>query len=208
MMAKTAKEDGDISLADTQPADQQTQSLIEPIHEILPEPMQEHTANPDLQLREIRELLFGAQVRQVNSDLSTRYKQVTEQISALTRQMEASFARLTSEFNSKLDNLSNHLEDLNRQRITRDDDLSADIDDLRHKLNEARAASEQTDGEIRNELHNEADRLNRELDQRHHEAMHRINQTSEELSNNKTDRKTLAALLGNLANNLAAGEQS
>ncbi len=168
----------------------------------------ESDAKPDstLQLKEIRELLFGAQVREVNADIHTLQQDTNTRIKQLTQQMQHSLAELTATFNSRLDDLAKHLESLNSQRMAREDDLAADIDHLRHQLEEAKAASDQADNQLHDRLTNEAERLANELNQRHHEAMERLNQTSTELSSNKADRKTLANLLAGMANNLTAGE--
>ncbi len=158
------------------------------------------------QLAAIRDLLHGEELRTINSDIVKLTDDMNNRLQHMSDHFEQALSKLSTDFSSKLEDLGKHLESLNKQHHHREDDLSSDIDDLRHRLEQAQQESNQADSELHDELQSEADRLMRELNQRHDKAMAELEKTSQDLSSNKADRKTLANLLASMANNLTADE--
>ncbi|OZG72858.1 hypothetical protein BTA51_12855 [Hahella sp. CCB-MM4] len=198
---KIAKSSRDIpdTILDTEAPDTKAK---EPPPEQPSQAVQPDEVQAESQLSAIRDLLYGAQVRQINLDIDTLAEKMNDRMQQLSDKLEQSIQELNSTFSAKLDDLGKHLESLNKQRCQREDDLSADIDDLRNKLNEAHQESEQADRALHDELQAEADRLTREMARQHSQAMAELKKSSQELSSNKADRKTLANLLASMADNL------
>lgn len=157
-------------------------------------------------LAAIRELLYGEQVKLINTDIRLLTEQMNTRLQALRAQMEQSLERLHADFSGQLKDLDKHVESLNKARVQREGDLSADIDDVRHQLGRAIEESNSADDALRQQMDAEIKRLEKEMSDHHGEVMAELARTSKELSSNKADRKTLASLLAGMADNLTTDE--
>lgn len=133
------------------------------------------------QLFEIRDLLFGDQLRMVNQRVD---------------QMEATFQ-------AKLQEMSNQFS--NALAETRQE-FSERLDDQKQQLQNTKQELQDSDDILRSQLLQQLDQLAQLVEQNHNDLMARINAASEELTHNKADRKTLATLLATMADNLVKQE--
>jgi ABC-type transporter Mla subunit MlaD len=162
---------------------------------------------PEDQLIAIRDLLHGEEVRRINASIQRLSEDFQARLDALREAAESSLHRLGTELSARSDDLRNHVDMLNKQRIDREAGLSGDIANVEKSLAESQREASQADNELHNELKSEAERLMREMTERHREAMAELKKTAQDLSANKADRKTLATLLATVATNLGADEK-
>lgn len=161
---------------------------------------------PEQQLFEIRDLLFGEQQRLIELRIQNLEKNMQRKLQEMNDVFSNALNTLRQDSHAKLEELASHVEDLSKKHTENEHNLGADISDLQHHLNETRSELMQADSDLDTHLNNEANRLMNELTKKYDELMANLNNTSEELKNNKADRKTLATLLASVANNLNENE--
>ncbi len=87
-------------------------------------------------------------------------------------------------------------------------ELNAYADKLSSELEMADTNNRQENDELHNRLDKEVAALTKKYDAKLAEALDKLNQVTHELSNSKTDRKTLAKLLATVATNLETDEDA
>lgn len=162
--------------------------------------------SPEQQLVEIRDLLFGEQQQAIQQRIDRLERNMQKKLQEMSDMFSTALNNLSKECSNKIEDLASHVEDLNRQHTHSEHMLASDISDLQHDLSDTRKELQQADSEIDAHLNAEANRLMSELTQKYNEMMANLKATSEELKNNKADRKTLATLLASVANNLNEDE--
>jgi hypothetical protein len=160
------------------------------------------TTDPQAQLKEIQQLLFGEQIAGVNQSIENLSLQSQKQFAEMDKQIKKSIELLKTDLNKQLDELSQHVEKLSADSQNRDALLEDETSSLQQELNAFQAQTESAQNDLEKLLFSEGDKLSVDLNSKYKELLEKLNSASGDLSESKTDRKTLAKLLVNMANSL------
>ena len=157
------------------------------------------SAVAERQLAEIRNLLFGEQMRFLQAGIATLQRQMLERQEELSQRFSQNLEQTRRDFNARLDELAQHVEQLNQRQEHR---LATDMDDVGVRLQSIQMASEQADQTLEQQLTDMVATLNENISTRTRELAEQLTQTRLELRVTKADRKTLASLLDRMASEL------
>lgn len=163
--------------------------------------------DPQVQLKEIQQLLFGEQMASVNQAIESLSQQNQKQFSDMDKRISQTIDTLKADMNHKLDDLSKHVLKLNDERMNNDALIEGDVSSLQQALDAFQKLTEVAHDSLEKQLFSEADKLASEMDKNHKEVLEKLKSSSGDLSERKTDRKTLANLLVSMAQSLE-GEAS
>ncbi|MGC1507478.1 hypothetical protein FT643_20280 [Ketobacter sp. MCCC 1A13808] len=135
-------------------------------------------ADASRQLHEIRDLLFGEQLRATHQRAEELEYRLQQQLQDMASAFSSALKQLQDDTQQRLAEMSQRLEALDEKHTQQAKNLAQDITTL--------------SGQV-------ADN--------HQELADQLAATSNDLKNNKTDRKMLANLLSSMANNLSVDEQ-
>lgn len=165
------------------------------------------TMDPQAQLREIQQLLFGQQISEVRDTIESLKTHNDHQFSELNSLINKSIESLKTDFHSQLDDLTSYVNKLNDASQNRssliEDDLATfhqDVDSFEKQTIAAQDALER-------QLFAEAEKLASDMESKYKSVLGELSNASGDLSDRKTDRAMLAALFTNMANSLE-GESS
>ena len=160
----------------------------------------------------VRDILFGGQMRTVEA----RLRSMEERFQAEQDALRAEFVRRASEIEQSARRETESLQ----QRVSAEADtrvralreLADELKEALRQANQRHVALEQTtslsDAELRDQLIAHAKSAATELDRIHGKLSDELQRSHAALSHGKTDRSSLAALLGDVARRIADGPVS
>lgn len=163
--------------------------------------------DPQTQLREIQQLLFGQQMAEVRQTIETLSQRNEQQFADMNKLMKESLNDLKTQFNSQLDELTVHVNQLNDEAQNRDALLEGDLTSLQNDLDVFQKQTIAAQDSLESQLFAEAEKLAADMESKYKELLQKLNNASGDLSDRKTDRKVLAELFNSMATRLA-GESS
>ncbi len=148
-------------------------------------------ADPAEELRAVREILFGAQVRELEALRKETDERLGAAIAQLGEKLTETIDELRQQFQKDLFELTERLgvETADRSRQGRE---------LEQALQDARA-------DLSRQLQDAARELREELRRKHETALRRLGEESAALSEAKADRSAVAELLSKMASELRDG---
>ncbi len=158
--------------------------------------------DPQAQLREIQQLLFGQQVAEVRQTIETLSSHNEKQFLAMDQQIIQSIKELKTHLSGKLDDLSAHVAQLNEASQNRDALIEGEVSSVQQALDTFQKQTIAAQDSLESQLFSEAEKLAADMEGKYKDVLEKLGNTSGELSDRKTDRKTLADLLVNMANSL------
>ncbi|MBX3237580.1 MAG: hypothetical protein KF814_15640 [Nitrospiraceae bacterium] len=154
-------------------------------------------------LDKIRDILFGAQVRDHERRFARLETQLLAEAAQLRTDLKQRFTALEQYIRNEVDGLTARLQSEQQSRTSSIHQVSADLQNLAEALRVSAASlqerGEQADSQIRQELQAEANALKESFVQRHTELSATMESAVERLSAQKTDRASLAALFQELS---------
>lgn len=163
--------------------------------------------DPQAQLREIQQLLFGQQVAEVRQTIETLSSHNEKQFAEMDRQITQSIKELKTHLSNRLDDLSSHVTQLNEDAQNRDALIEGEVSSLQQDLDAFQKQTLAAQDSLESQLFAEAEKLAADMEGKYKDVLEKLGSASGDLSDRKTDRKTLAELLVNMANSLE-GEAS
>lgn len=163
--------------------------------------------DPQTQLREIQQLLFGQQVTEVRQTIESLTQDTERQFSEINKLISQSVKELKTQFNSQLDDLSTHVNKLNDESQNRDSLIESELATLQQDLDSFQKQTIAAQDSLESQLFSEAEKLAADMETKYKDVLDKLGSASGDLSERKTDRKALAALFVNMANSLE-GESS
>lgn len=162
----------------------------------------EKISKADEQLSAIRNLLFGEQLLKLEQTIQKQYEMLNDRIDdleqLLTNNSEEFGKKLIAANHDFIENLkTNHLEHVNHENL-----LDKKITTMNKNLGEFQHTTEKDFVQARDTLAHTAEKINLSLNQEVKRLTEKIDSSSQELSAKKADRKAIASLLENMANNL------
>ena len=163
--------------------------------------------DPQTQLREIQQLLFGQQMAEVRQTIEALNSRNEHQFAEMNKSISQSIKELKTQFNSQLDDLTSHVNKLNDDAQNRDALLEGELSSLQQDLEGFQKQTIAAQDALESQLFTEAEKLASDMENKYKDVLEKLQHASGDLSDRKTDRKALAELFTNMANRLA-GEPS
>ncbi len=156
---------------------------------------------PD-KLASIRQLLFGEEVERLENSMTQQQKLFTERLSGLEALIKTTSAQIEKQIQSAVSELNRAVDNHHNEHIQQEGKLEQKIIDFSSRLKEFQSHTKHDLTEAHNELDLTAKQIYQSLEKEIKRLSIKIEKTSQELSSNKADRKTLATLLESMASNL------
>lgn len=163
--------------------------------------------DPQTQLREIQQLLFGQQVTEVRQTIESLSRDNERQFSEINKLISHSMKELKTQFNNQLDDLTSHVNKLNDDSQNRDSLIEGELTTLQQDFDGFQKQTIAAQDSLESQLFAEAEKLATDMESKYKDVLEKLGNASGDLSESKTDRKALAALFVNMANSLE-GESS
>jgi hypothetical protein len=180
-------------MADKKPKDQQAHDIDQP--QSAPPPADE--------LAQLREILFGQTNRAFRADLSALESRVNESFAKLNEHLDSQFSDIRKLIDHQISELSHQLSSANDNHSNVQAQLQSTTDKLQSELEIAETSAKNDNDALEAHVVKELESLDNLFSKRHQELLEKLQQVTSELSESKTDRKTLANLLSTMATNLA-----
>jgi hypothetical protein len=158
-------------------------------------------------LDQVREILFGAQSRGVEKRLARIEEELPKRVAELREELKRGLANLEAYARTEIDSLNERLRAEVKEREAGDDDLAAKLEEanktLRRELAQLGDRSTAAQRELRQQLLDQAKRLDDEIQRRTDDLAAALARAVEELRFEKADRKAVAGILHEVALRLA-----
>jgi len=158
------------------------------------------------ELAQLKEILFGQSNRAFRADLENLEARVNESFSKLNQKIENQFSDTRKLIEDQIHDLSTRLEHANTSNANVQSHLQSTTDKLQSELEIAETTAKNDNDALEAHVVKELESLESLLSSRHRELLERLQQVTSELSDTKTDRKTLANLLSTMASNLTTDQ--
>jgi len=154
------------------------------------------------QLGDIRQLLFGQQMQEIQSSIELLGQNLTKEIDNLSIRMEKELGNFQAEVDENLKKIVENQQSDSFEHENREQSIEASINALNENFSDYQKADKKNQQETEKLLRAEIKKLSKELESKHLDTMDKLEQTANELKDNKADKNTLATMLSNMAVNL------
>ncbi|HMU29256.1 MAG TPA: hypothetical protein PKD43_04115 [Nitrospira sp.] len=158
-------------------------------------------------LDKIRDILFGAQVRDHERRFTKLETQLLAEAAQLRNDLKDRFASLEQYIRTEVEQVTGRLNAEEQGRTKAVSALTAELHTLAGVLQQTatqlREQSEQADRDLRDQLQHQAASLTGEFTQQHATLSATLDQAVQQLSHQKTDRTSLATLFQELSQRLS-----
>ena len=158
-------------------------------------------------LDKIRDILFGAQVRDHERRFTKLETQLLAEAAQLRHDLKERFASLEQYIRTEVEQVTGRLNAEEQGRTNAVGALTAELQTLAGVLQQTaaqlREQSEQAHRDLRDQLQNQAVSLTGEFTQQHATLSATLDQAVQQLSHQKTDRSSLATLFQELSQRLS-----
>lgn len=155
------------------------------------------------ELTQLREILFGKTTRAFRADLSALETRVEDSFTKLNKRLDVQFADIRKTIDERVMSLGEQLASANENHGNVQAHLQNTTDKLQSELEIAETSAKNDNDALEAHVVKELESLDSLFSKRHQELLAKLQQVTSELSESKTDRKTLANLLSTMATNLA-----
>jgi hypothetical protein len=155
------------------------------------------------ELTQLREILFGKTTRAFRADLSALETRVEDSFTKLNKRLDVQFADIRKTIDERVTSLGEQLASANENHGNVQAHLQNTTDKLQSELEIAETSAKNDNDALEAHVVKELESLDSLFSKRHQELLAKLQQVTSELSESKTDRKTLANLLSTMATNLA-----
>lgn len=163
-------------------------------------------------LDKIRDILFGAQVRDHERRFTRLETQLLAEAAQLRNDLKQRFDQLEQHIRTEVETLTAHLANEQHARATSVDQVTKELESLTGVLQSSTAQlqdqSEQAHRKLRTDLQSEATALREDFGHKHAELSAAVETAVQHLSAQKTDRASLAALFQELSQKLSDGNSA
>ena len=158
-------------------------------------------------LDQVREILFGAQSRGLEKRLARLEEELPKRAAEIREEIKRGLASLETYARTEIDSLNDRLRAEGKERGKSQEGFAAKLDDnakgLRKEVAELGDRSTAAQRELRQQLLDQAKRLNDEIQRRTDDLAATLVRAVEELRSEKADRKAVAGILHEVAMRLA-----
>jgi len=154
------------------------------------------------QLYKIRELLFGEQLRDIETAIKSLGDKLSISLHVVNGNLQSEIKQLNHDLEHKITQLNHQQIDINNQHNSTEKLIEDSLSALSSEFHTYQQSDDEHQKSTETHLIDMVEKLSQELNKKHIEAMEKLNVSANELKNNKADRKTLADLLSTMASNL------
>ncbi len=166
---------------------------------------EDHAAGNNLD--KIRDILFGAQVRDHERRFTKLEAQLLAEAAQLRNDLKERFAALDAYIRHEVESVTGRLKAEEQQRTDAVGQLTTELHTLAGALKQTasqlREQSDQAHRELQDQLHQQATSLAGDFTQRHTALSATLDEAVRQLSHQKTDRASLASLFQELSQRLS-----
>ena len=161
-------------------------------------------------LDKVRDLLFGGQMRDYDRKFARLEERLGKETAELREEVRRRLSALEAYMKAEVESLSDRLRAEQDGRAGADKDLGRELRDsaqqFDQKLSQLDDLVSRNQRDLRQQLHTQHHELVDDIRQRVEDVLSRLAHEAQELRNDKTDRKALAALLTEMAMRLNGGD--
>jgi molybdopterin converting factor small subunit len=161
-------------------------------------------------LDKVRDLLFGGQMRDYDRKFARLEERLGKETAELREEVRRRLSALESYMKAEVESLSDRLRAEQDSRAGADKDLGRELRDsaqqFDQRLSQLDDLVSRNQRDLRRQLHTLHHELVDDIRQRVEDVLSRLAHEAQELRNDKTDRKALAALLTEMAMRLNGGD--
>jgi len=154
------------------------------------------------ELEQLRFIVFGEAKKSIETRIDSIHSELTSALSVFKEQQISQLADMQLRFENALDALDSKLQSIDSHH----EDNHSSMIKANETLNAALEMAESSGKDDADALHDRIDKeiaaLSANFDFKYAEAMEKLAKVTHELTDTKTDRKTLARLLATMASNL------
>ncbi len=165
-----------------------------------PNPADTETAN----LNQIRDILFGAQVRQYDDQFSRLESQFDEKIKQMRQEMVQQFDDIKKMLGQTSTDMT---ERLNTEKQQRSDSQSEFSNTLRDTSKELQSRIDQGEQDIKTLMSEQLTRLRKEMNDQHQAAVTAAEKMIAELKTQKADSQDLSSLFAEISSRLSGAQK-
>lgn len=158
--------------------------------------------DPQAQLHEIQQLLFGQQVAEVRQSIDELSERNKLQFIDLDKKLSSSIKDLKAHFTLQLEDLTQHVNQLNQSSENRAESIEVEAASLQKTVEGFHQEAINAHNSLESQLIAEVEKLSADLESKYQELVDQLSQSSGNLNNDKLGRDTLAKLLVNMANKI------
>ena len=161
-------------------------------------------------LDKVRDLLFGGQMRDYDRKFARLEERLGKETAELREEVRRRLSALEAYMKAEVESLSDRLRAEQDGRAGADKDLGRELRDsaqqFDQRLSQLDDLVSRNQRDLRQQLHTQHHELVDDIRQRVEDVLSRLAHEAQELRNDKTDRKALAALLTEMAMRLNGGD--
>jgi len=154
-------------------------------------------------LDKVRDILFGAQMRDYDRRFSRLEERLLKEVSDAREDARRRFDQLENFFKQEIAEIGERLRSENSQRTQAAEDITRELRDtsktLKEKINQLDEQSAQANRELRQQLLDQSKNLSDEIRQKYEELAAALTREARELRSDKADRVALSNLFTELA---------
>lgn len=156
-----------------------------------------HDANS---MDQVRELLFGAQVKEIEAHLRKQEEHIMAQLEALRAEVRASLQGLESRISERL---ASETRERGEAQAKSTDSLGKLKDELENRSTALYAALNKSESGLQELITNENVRITATVEEHYKSTLDSLSENTTQIREDMVDRNAVAALLGELAKQIA-----
>ena len=166
--------------------------------------LEETLVSPDAHLDTVRDILFGAQIKETQKQRANMEKQLKELISSLQKDADEKFSSMQKDMElmrKEVDaTAEKNVETFNKKLTELDKELTDSVQKLEKSTSES-------DADIADQLQTNVSSINQQMEKWKVDILSELDTAHSQLMNDKTDRETLSALFADISKQLVDGKK-
>ncbi len=154
------------------------------------------------ELEQLRFIVFGAAEESIENRIDAVHSELTKAIHVFKEQQIKQFSEMQIQFESALNALDKKLQNIDSHHENNHSDMVKANEMLNSAIEMAESSGKDDAEALHERIDKEMAALSANFDFKYAEAMEKLSKVTHELTDTKTDRKTLARLLATMASNL------
>lgn len=154
------------------------------------------------ELEQLRFIVFGEAKKSIEDRIDIVHSELANSISAFKEQQIVQFSEMQLRFENALNALDKKLQSVDSHHEDNNNNLIKANETLNAALEMAESSGKDDADALHDRVDKEIAALSANFDFKYAEAMEKLSKVTHELTDTKTDRKTLARLLATMASNL------
>ncbi|MFQ3250460.1 MAG: chromosome segregation ATPase [Glaciecola sp.] len=154
------------------------------------------------ELEQLRSIVFGEAKKSIESRIDSIHKELSGALSAMKEQQIQHFSEMQEQFERSLEALDKKIQNVDSHHEENHSSMVKASEALNSQLEMAESSGKDDADALHDRIDKEMAALTASFESKYVEAMEQLAKVSHELTDTKTDRKTLARLLATMASNL------